>query len=175
MTALPLVAVVAAAPAATTFTTAAQLASAVAGACVLIAAVLFYLQWRVRPVSRQGWLVAVTVLLAHQLLVASVLAFATSSTDHTWPLALDTVTTVLALTIIVVVLREDALHCPDPLALGLGVGTALAAARLVPPQVGLPIDVPVMVLGGVIVLGHVALAVIALKYSQLPRWVARAG
>ncbi len=144
----------------------------VAGVVLLVAAALFYLDWRGRPMPEQRWTVAVPVLVGIQVLAcsSSSLAWAGGWQEESRCAAVDAAFAAVALGLVIAIRRTD--KAVDPLLLGLGPGIALAGLSGLGPRVPRLADLPVVlsdVAAGVVLVTFLALARAILADRLLPR------
>ena len=155
--------------------TAALVTSVVAGVFFVVAALLFYLDWRVRPDPHQGWLAAAMVLLACEVLTAAAMALDPLDAEHVrqgWPLLVDLATVATVVALASLGLREDPPRTWDPLLLGLGLGVLAASARLLLPALGTTVAVQPAVLIALVMVAYGALAATVLLNRALSPSVA---
>lgn len=111
----------------------ARVAGVVAGISLVIASLLFYLQWRLAPDPRQGWLVAATILVSYQVLVQAGSAVARPGQElHPgWPLVCGSVVALLVVGLATRGLSDTHTLAPDPMGLGIACGLVVVLLRLV--------------------------------------------
>ena len=164
LTCVPIVAVLIMAPETRDLQRGPVAATVVAGVLLLVAAALFYLHWRERPVAEEGWTVAATTVIAMQVLMGAGFSLTSGvrSAQSPWYIAVDVLSSVVVLGLVAGCRRV--VRVGDPLLLGLGLGLALAALKAVgmavPPLAGLPVA-----------LGDVALFVAAVAYFGVARTI----
>ncbi|MGZ8736946.1 MAG: sensor histidine kinase [Nocardioides sp.] len=138
-----------------------MVADLVAGVLLLLAAVLFYLHWRDRPVVEEGRTVAATAIIGIQVLSGAGFSLASNvvSPQSPWGTAVDALSAAVALCLVACRRVE---RVGDPLLLGLGLGLVLAGLKgmgLVVPQLA---DLPVAA-------AYVALFVVLAAYLGVAR------
>lgn len=152
-----------------------MVAAEVAGVLLLVAAVMFYLHWRGRPMVEEGWTVAATVVVAIQVFSGAGFSLASDvvSPQAPWYAVVDAVSAVLALGLVTYGKRAD--RVGDPLLLGLGLGLALAGLRglalAVPELADLPVSLADASLFAVLVC-YLFVARAILADRCLPSWAA---
>ncbi|UUZ60402.1 hypothetical protein [Nocardioides sp. B-3] len=151
--------------------TAALIAGVMAGALLLIAALLFYFHWLTTPSMRQSWTVTALVVLPTQVLVASGHDSAepvSGARTQLMSSGVDLLATALVLALMV--LGTRAVRNPRPLLLGTGLATALMFMHVL-AHVETPLSSSAPASGVVavaIVLGHLGIARLVLRdHSQL--------
>jgi signal transduction histidine kinase len=155
--------------------TAALVTSVVAGVFFVVAALLFYLDWRVRPDPHRGWLAAAMVLLACEVLTSAAMALDPLVTERArpgWPLLVDLVVIATVVVLASIGLREEPPRTWDPLLLGLGLGVVAASARLLLPALDQVVPVRPAVLVALVMVAHGALAATVLLNRALSPSVA---
>lgn len=146
-----------------------------AGVFFLVAALLLYLDWRIRSTQGRAWLVAAMVLLACQLLGSAALALdPLGAVSHRlgWPLVVDVAVTGVVVALAAVGLEERPPRAPDPLLTGLALGTVSTVAK--PLLDTLDVSPPIVptVIAGVIAGAYGVLAIAVAVRHALPRWLA---
>ena len=153
---------------------AAMVAALVAGLLLTVAAALYYLHWRARPVVEEGWTVAATVVIGIQVLSGAGFSLASDvgSPQSPWFTIADALAASVALGLMACRRIE---RVGDPLLLGMGLGLAVAGLRglaLVVPQLShLPValsDVALFVL----LMAYLGVARAVLADRSLPLWAA---
>ena len=151
---------------------AAMVAALVAGVLLLLAAVLYYLHWCVRPMVEEGWTVAATVVIGIQVLSGAGFSLASDvvSPQAVWCTAVDAASAAVALGLVACRRVE---RVGDPLLLGLGLGLGLVGLRalglVVPGLADLPVAWADLALF-VVLVAFLGVARVVLAEQSLPRW-----
>ena len=150
-------------------------AGVAAGALLLMATLTFYLRWLANPRPHQGWVAAAMMLLASQMMISSGLRLieADSWSGAAWSVTrVDLLVTAAAL--VLVTLGARGVRAPDPLLLGLGLGTAFGALQVAELLGSLPAP-PAGILAVLMLLtivgGHVWIATMMGRDRALRPWV----
>lgn len=149
-------------------------AGLVAGLMLLLATLMSYLRWRTTPDPRQGWVVAAIVVVTCHVLVNNGVALAPAAEVHprsAVPLTFAVVTSLIALALALGALRARSVAMPNPLFVGVAVGLAATAVRMLV----LPVDVSIpswllAVLAACTLLIGVAIGAAVLANPTIPRW-----
>jgi signal transduction histidine kinase len=154
---------------------AALLERAVAGVLFLVAALLLYLEWRVRASRGKAWVVAAMVLLACHLLGSAALGLHATEVARRalgWPLVVDLAVTGVVVALVAVGLKERPPKVPEPLLAGLALGAAgtIAKPALFPMAGDPPVAPTALVLAVMASYGVLATAVVLRR--SLPSWLA---
>ena len=142
-----------------------------AGVFLVLGALVAYLNWRLDPDPRMGWLVAASVLISSQaLLLAALEAYRYSAGASTtgWPLHVVAGTSAVGVMLVGLGARQNTGRTVDPLAVGLTLGL-LAAGCLALPESITTTTVPTSVLTSLIMAAHLAGALLIVRNDALPR------
>lgn len=157
--------------------TATKAARLIAGLTLLLASLLFYLDWRARPAPRPAWVVAATIVVSAQVLTNAGLALADRPglDEHSgWPLLACTVTMVLAACLTAPALSSSTTSSPNPLVAGGTIASVDVALRLLLGLVGVPMAEPwIFTLTFFLLVGYVGLGIALYRHPVLPRWASR--
>ena len=114
--------------------TAAWVAGALSGALLLVAALVLYLHWLTTTSRRHGWTVSAMVVLAVQVLASSahyLVAPGAVSGGTRWTGNVDLLASIVIVALLV--LGKRAVRNPEPMLLGIALGTGLTAAYIAGP------------------------------------------
>ena len=164
------------APDASVAASAALAARGLAGIFFLLAALLLYLDWRVRPALGRAWLLTAVMLLACQLLGSAALALGAEDGARRqlgWPLVVDLVVTGVVVALAALALEERPPRLPHPLVTGLALGTAGTVAKPLIHLLEADLRVASTALVAGVGIANVALAAVVLRRHSLPHWLAR--
>lgn len=159
-------------PAGRTISMLALASGLVAGAFLVMGAVLSYFNWRLAPELSMGWLVAASVLVSCQSFALGLLMVyrrPLGLVGPEWPLHVVALTSLFAVGLAVLASRPHRVRPVDPLGVGLGIGLVMAVLLLVPSPFDAITPVSRSVLVGVIVATHLLGAALVVRHHVLSR------
>jgi len=171
----PITAVLTAVPATRDVDGASLVSAGVAGVALLIATILSYLHWHVRPVLEAGWTLAATVVISVQVIAGAGFSLAVDAApaQTPWFTTADAVASVVAVSLVACRKVERVV---DPLLLGLGIGLTLVGLRglvmVLPELDALPLAMPGAALL-VVPVAYLGVARGVLADRSQPVWAAR--